>query len=107
MADGETRRRVIETDDEDAKLVFETSEEVKVTRSFDQMKLREDLVRGIYAYGKIFFYFFDALATFHSLISPHFCARQDDVKLQTHPPSILNIKIPNPPNVDVYNLKYS
>jgi len=47
----ETRRRVIDTDDEDAKLVFETSEEVKVTRSFDSMKLREDLVRGIYAYG--------------------------------------------------------
>ena len=70
MADGETRRRVIETDDEDAKLVFETSEEVKVTRSFDQMKLREDLVRGIYAYGKIF-YFVDALL--HSLISPYFC----------------------------------
>ena len=57
MADGETRRRVIETDDEDAKLVFETSEEVKVTRSFDQMKLREDLVRGIYAYGKILYFF--------------------------------------------------
>ena len=56
MADGETRRRVIETDDEDAKLVFETSEEVKVTRSFDQMKLREDLVRGIYAYGKIVYF---------------------------------------------------
>ena len=48
----ETRRRVIETDDEDAKLVFETSEEVQVTRTFDQMKLREDLIRGIYAYGE-------------------------------------------------------
>jgi len=47
----ETRRRVIDTDDEDAKLVFETSEEVKVTRSFDSMKLREDLVRGIFSYG--------------------------------------------------------
>jgi len=47
----EPRRRVIETDDEDAKLVFETSEEVKVTKTFDQMKLREDLIRGIYAYG--------------------------------------------------------
>jgi len=47
----EPRRRVIETDDEDSKLVFETSEEVKVTKTFDQMKLREDLIRGIYAYG--------------------------------------------------------
>lgn len=47
----EPRRRVIETDDEEAKMVFETSEEVKVTKTFDQMKLREDLIRGIYAYG--------------------------------------------------------
>jgi len=47
----EVRRRVIETEDEEAKLVFETSEEVKVTKGFDQMKLREDLLRGIYAYG--------------------------------------------------------
>ena len=44
-------RRVIETDDEEAKLVFETSEEVKITRSFESMKLREDLLRGIFAYG--------------------------------------------------------
>jgi len=49
--EAEPRRRVIETDDEDQKLVFETSEEVKVTKTFDQMKLREDLIRGIYAYG--------------------------------------------------------
>ncbi|XP_066935494.1 eukaryotic initiation factor 4A-III [Clytia hemisphaerica] len=48
----EVRRRVVETtDDEDSKLVFETSEDVKVTRTFDQMKLKEDLIRGIYAYG--------------------------------------------------------
>jgi len=50
-AEAEPRRRVIETDDEDQKLVFETSEEVKVTKTFDNMKLREDLIRGIYAYG--------------------------------------------------------
>ena len=48
----EARRRVVETtDDEDSKLVFETSEDVKVTRTFDQMKLKEDLIRGIFAYG--------------------------------------------------------
>ena len=53
----EARRRVIEqqtTDDEDSKLVFETSEEVKVTRTFDQMKLKEDLIRGIFSYGNHF-----------------------------------------------------
>ena len=41
----EARRRVVEqqtTDDEDSKLVFETSEDVKVTRTFDQMKLKEE-----------------------------------------------------------------
>jgi len=38
--------------DEDLSQVeFETSEDVEVIHSFDNMKLREDLVRGIYAYG--------------------------------------------------------
>ncbi|KAJ3328123.1 RNA helicase [Blyttiomyces sp. JEL0837] len=36
---------------EDEKLVFETSNEVKVISTFDQMKLKEDLLRGIYAYN--------------------------------------------------------
>jgi len=31
---------------------FETSEDVEVLTTFDNMKLREDLVRGIYSYGK-------------------------------------------------------
>ncbi|KAJ3348061.1 RNA helicase [Entophlyctis luteolus] len=35
----------------DAKLVFETSSNVKVVSSFDQMNLKEDLLRGIYAYN--------------------------------------------------------
>ena len=35
----------------DEKLIFETSEEVQVYPTFDVMKLREELVRGIYAYG--------------------------------------------------------
>lgn len=30
---------------------FETSKGVQVIKSFDQMGLREDLLRGIYAYG--------------------------------------------------------
>jgi hypothetical protein len=39
--------------DEDLSNVeFETSEDVEVIASFDQMNLREDLLRGIYAYGK-------------------------------------------------------
>ena len=33
---------------------FETSEEVEVTPTFDDMGLREDLLRGIYAYGQYF-----------------------------------------------------
>lgn len=38
--------------DEDLSQVeFETSEDVEVVDQFDNMKLREDLVRGIYAYG--------------------------------------------------------
>ena len=31
---------------------FETSASVKVVESFDTMGLSEDLIRGIYAYGK-------------------------------------------------------
>lgn len=30
---------------------FETSKDVKVVSSFDKMGLKEDLLRGIYAYG--------------------------------------------------------
>lgn len=38
--------------DEDLSQVeFETSEDVEVINTFDQMRMREDLVRGIYAYG--------------------------------------------------------
>lgn len=31
---------------------FETSEDVEVVPTFDSMGLREELLRGIYAYGK-------------------------------------------------------
>ena len=44
------RRQVIEEDL--ANVEFETSEDVEVVPTFDSMGLREDLLRGIYAYGK-------------------------------------------------------
>ena len=31
---------------------------------------------------------------------------QNDVKLQTHLPSTINVKMPNLPKIDVYNFKY-
>ena len=37
--------------DDDDQLVFETSKNVKVVPSFDDMGLSEDLLRGIYSYG--------------------------------------------------------
>lgn len=37
--------------EEDNQLEFETSNEVRVVASFDKMGLKEDLLRGIYAYG--------------------------------------------------------
>jgi len=44
--------RRIQTMSQDLKNVeFETSEDVDVTPTFDGMGLREDLIRGIYAYG--------------------------------------------------------
>ena len=51
---GRQRRALL--GDDDANMVFETSKEVSVVSTFDQMNLREDLLRGIYAYGKKFFF---------------------------------------------------
>ncbi|KAJ1154380.1 hypothetical protein NDU88_007132 [Pleurodeles waltl] len=44
------RKRLLK-DEDMTKVEFETSEEVDVTPTFDTMGLREDLLRGIYAYG--------------------------------------------------------
>lgn len=35
---------------------FETSEDVEVIPTFNSMNLREELLRGIYAYGECLFY---------------------------------------------------
>uniref|UniRef100_A0A8C8JQN7 RNA helicase n=1 Tax=Oncorhynchus tshawytscha TaxID=74940 RepID=A0A8C8JQN7_ONCTS len=45
------RTRRLLKDEDMTKIEFETSEEVDVTPTFDTMGLREDLLRGIYAYG--------------------------------------------------------
>ena len=44
-------RRVQAFSDDLKNVEFETSEEVEVTPTFDSMGLREELIRGIYAYG--------------------------------------------------------
>jgi len=45
-------RRVVQQQPDDlTNIEFETSEEVNVIPTFDSMGLREDLLRGIYAYG--------------------------------------------------------
>jgi hypothetical protein len=36
----------------DERLVFESSEAISVVPTFDQLGLKEDLLRGIYAYSK-------------------------------------------------------
>lgn len=38
---------------------FETSEDVEVVPTFNSMKLREELLRGIYAYGKFSAFTYD------------------------------------------------
>nr|CAD7570585.1 unnamed protein product [Timema californicum] len=43
-------RRVVQTEDL-SNVEFETSEDVEVIPTFDSMGLREELLRGIYAYG--------------------------------------------------------
>lgn len=37
----------------DAKMAFDTNEKVQVMSSFDALNLKEDLLRGIYAYSII------------------------------------------------------
>lgn len=37
--------------EDDSKLDFETSEDVEIVPSFDAMGLKDELLRGIYAYG--------------------------------------------------------
>ena len=53
-ADGDRARaqRKALLGEDDATTVFETSKEVTVITTFDQMSLKEDLLRGIYAYGR-------------------------------------------------------
>lgn len=47
------QRRVGTKQDNDlSKVEFETSKGVDITPTFDAMGLRDDLLRGIYAYGK-------------------------------------------------------
>uniref|UniRef100_A0A3Q3XE11 RNA helicase n=1 Tax=Mola mola TaxID=94237 RepID=A0A3Q3XE11_MOLML len=50
-AGAQGRKRILREEDM-TKVEFETSEEVDVTPTFDTMGLREDLLRGIYAYGR-------------------------------------------------------
>lgn len=48
------RSKVINPTADDLSTVeFETSEEVNVVPTFDQMNLREELLRGIYSYGAL------------------------------------------------------
>ena len=42
----------------------------------------------------------------HWQIESSHSLHQNDAKLQTHPPSTLNVKIPNLPEIDIYDLKY-
>lgn len=41
---------------DESKLVFESSEAIKVISTFDELHLKEDLLRGIYAYSTSIFY---------------------------------------------------
>ena len=50
MAAGRNRRVIPE---DLSNVEFETSEDVEVIPTFDSMGLREDLLRGIYAYGML------------------------------------------------------
>jgi ATP-dependent RNA helicase len=58
------------TNNEDLSNVeFETSEDVEVLPTFQSMKLREELLRGIYAYGKFYISVGKKLERRHNLFS--------------------------------------
>ena len=61
MAQTSRSRRPAPTDDL-SNIEFETSEDVEVISTFDNMGLRDELLRGIYAYGQYF----------NSIIDNHF-----------------------------------
>lgn len=49
MAAADTKRRL---PDDLSTVEFETSEDLEVIPTFDKLRLKEDLIRGIYAYGR-------------------------------------------------------
>lgn len=51
MAEGK-KRKAVDVADDLTNVEFETSEEVDVIPTFDKMGLKNDLLRGIYSYGK-------------------------------------------------------
>lgn len=63
----ETRIRRVVTEDL-SNVEFETSEDVEVISTFSNMGLREELLRGIYAYGK-----FCRLSPYLCSFRPVFC----------------------------------
>lgn len=42
----------------DAKMAFDVNEKVQIMSTFDSLNLKEDLLRGIYAYSTILFFTF-------------------------------------------------
>ena len=62
-------RRVAQTEDL-SNVEFETSEDVEVIPTFDNMGLRDELLRGIYAYGTSFIILFVNLT---SVLDDLFC----------------------------------
>ena len=42
----------------------------------------------------------------HSHTESSHSLRENDAKFQTHPPSTLQVKMPNLPKIDVYNFRY-
>uniref|UniRef100_A0A915CJ47 Uncharacterized protein n=1 Tax=Parascaris univalens TaxID=6257 RepID=A0A915CJ47_PARUN len=53
MAAARKRKQIEPTAEDLSNVEFETSEEVDVAPTFDDMGLREELIRGIYAYGNV------------------------------------------------------
>lgn len=64
MAEGRSRRIPAAQNEDLSNVEFETSEDVEVIPTFDNMGLRDELLRGIYAYGELIQQIFELVHRF-------------------------------------------
>ena len=47
----ELKRKPVGGPEDDTEIIVESSEKIEIVQSFDELQLRDELLRGVYAYG--------------------------------------------------------